>query len=1609
MDETSDDDAQAGQSSKEKFLELLHKMKLTDKYPQKLSLTDAMTLRQDTLGTVHTTDQLPVLPYLIIQKIMMSDQRCRSCLYKVSSSTTQSKPTNSDSDSELSDSDSDDMDDNRLHPVDCMLTVLHCCDDILRQDLISKLSFCQLAFPFLLPNPVDDSITFLLWAMRSLFRGWKSKSTGGKEHRIVSHHGPIVSFLRIGDSQSSKSEILNAVIGGALQYFFNRKECEGGDCERNFADGLVEMCCYFPSGKEDDCFSDPITYLNLRGDALKHHKQVKFLQRISFVNVVLITETNINESTVKVLQSLAEAPGGIIVLLAECRTGKGETKASRSKTQELLRQILPKNKISKLKLKSKNTVTLKTEIHRLLADKLDNAAPEHFKAISKCHEIAKEIGIKIDEEHEDSKIGRRFAEKIMEKVCSVNFNKVKAEMIPLQGPSLWHKWAKLDKEQHRHVEKDKEVSVTAYNEEKNEGKMKVRKEQLEKCKALTPVMNCFMEFMLDTNVNVRKYFLQWLKLFLDDHSRRILPKLLTDYQETRDRLNTLKQKYQSEENSQVKQLKEKQKRQNEELVNASFGLEHLLREMGQIYEARIDSGELTVSQTLKDKTNQLPQIMAEIMDQGHALELMDGDASHVPVLWVLAVLERLKAVCGKNARDTNGGKIFVLSVLGIQSSGKSTLLNTMFGLRFNVSAGRCTRGAYIQLLPLDNSLRQMINCDYVLIVDTEGLRAPELQLEGFKHDNELATFVIGLADATIINIFGETPGDLDDILQTSLHAFIRMRKVEMNPSCLFVHQNVPDVLASSKSMMGRQKFHSKLDNMTQAAAKIENCEAQFNSFNHVIDFDDSKDVFYFPSLWKGDPPMAPVNAGYSESAQTLKTELIKLTQRKQCRCSLETFKLRVTKLWEAVLQENFVFSFKNTLEVFAHNELDSQYAQWSWLLQSKILKWQNTTKWKINDCKTEDELTKEVDACLEEVQDEIIKTNKKVLEKMKSFLNTSDHSETLSQWEHETKKRIDRLFHENEERAKNYCDDLKKNKLISVEIENLEEQNIDDLNKHIKRLVDDLWRKEGRQQSDNILEQKFELKWKEWVSHFEKEKAKVVKYPSDNTIDTAVVHTLRELLPADDPMIIHKLSDKPLNQRSSSLEFSIDKKLHLTSKGKKVDDSDVQKATHYTKDILGEANKYLHDIQSSLKPFSPSLVYEVLRTLFSLVDDVADPKKKSKYTFTPEYKVEIGLVVCAHASKIFKQTTKKIKQENDPVQKLNTKKDAWLTNFKNMYRNIDAGKRAAINLCNLLSKAVKEAVIANLDVVTSIRRDRPYLKDKRVFKIQILEDLAFRKSPDLYETYKDDISRCFRYWIDHYIKEYCRCSPENITEPAKDAVKKTVKIISGTIDSLGCTTIKNTENWIKEFVNKLRGTLPLSSGEIKGFVGECDIGAFSEYIDDEFKKVEGNLLYEFNDASSIIKQLYYRSNSPEKILFNDLIGCTEKCPFCREQCYKPSYHSGDHEVSLHRPQCLGGYHNTGTKNITIETCSEAIADGRTFQNSDTNGKTVSYANYKDKNLYPHWYIPSYSCGDPKYWKWVVKEYPMHVRKWAGAEKANYPQKWNYITQSDAVYSLQSIY
>ena len=183
------------------------------------------------------------------------------------------------------------------------------------------------------------------------------------------------------------------------------------------------------------------------------------------------------------------------------------------------------------------------------------------------------------------------------------------------------------------------------------------------------------------------------------------------------------------------------------LLDMSLGIENIFREIGEIYETA-KRNDTSLIKELAMCIRNLPELAAALLMRGFSIELLDGDGLSVPTLWLEDILKALEK-CFKNAFGIKKSpKIFVLTVLGTQSTGKSTLLNTMFGAQFPVSAGRCTKGAFMQLIPIIHS---NFPCEGLLIIDTEGLGAPEYKQDN-THDNEIATFVLGISDLVIINV-----------------------------------------------------------------------------------------------------------------------------------------------------------------------------------------------------------------------------------------------------------------------------------------------------------------------------------------------------------------------------------------------------------------------------------------------------------------------------------------------------------------------------------------------------------------------------------------------------------------------------------------------------------------------------------------------------------------------------------------------------------------------------------------------------------------------------------------------------------------------------------------
>ena len=208
--------------------------------------------------------------------------------------------------------------------------------------------------------------------------------------------------------------------------------------------------------------------------------------------------------------------------------------------------------------------------------------------------------------------------------------------------------------------------------------MKEKKSELQHQQLQVPVSESFKHFLqclLTLNETDKKYFLQDLKMGLNERSVRLLQPLYEAYEKCR-----LKDESKEREN----QLEELDKI----LTHSSLGIEHFFREMAVLYE-KITALKKKISQDsdIQNILDILVGTMTEAILNGTAIEIVDGDAVNVPVEWLKAVFNRVD--------HASNSTLFRISVLGALSSGKSTLLNTTFGLNFPVSSGRCTRGAYM--------------------------------------------------------------------------------------------------------------------------------------------------------------------------------------------------------------------------------------------------------------------------------------------------------------------------------------------------------------------------------------------------------------------------------------------------------------------------------------------------------------------------------------------------------------------------------------------------------------------------------------------------------------------------------------------------------------------------------------------------------------------------------------------------------------------------------------------------------------------------------------------------------------------------------------------------
>ena len=159
---------------------------------------------------------------------------------------------------------------------------------------------------------------------------------------------------------------------------------------------------------------------------------------------------------------------------------------------------------------------------------------------------------------------------------------------------------------------------------------------------------------------------------------------------------------------------------------------------------------------------------------GFPFEVIDGDLLYMPKEFYKTVFKGLN------------DRIAVVSILGPQSSGKSTLLNFLFGCDFTTSSGRCTKGIYGTYFKVSN----FNACDGILVLDTEGLFGLLNKNEARhrdKFDRKLILFCLAVSDFVVVNFKGDIDKNLSDVLKVCKESLVKLQQGNIQSPEMFWH------------------------------------------------------------------------------------------------------------------------------------------------------------------------------------------------------------------------------------------------------------------------------------------------------------------------------------------------------------------------------------------------------------------------------------------------------------------------------------------------------------------------------------------------------------------------------------------------------------------------------------------------------------------------------------------------------------------------------------------------------------------------------------------------------------------------------------------------------
>ncbi|KAM4742414.1 interferon-induced very large GTPase 1 [Anableps anableps] len=1515
---------------------------------------------------------------------------------------------------------------NTIHPLDLVTSVFMCANTFLQQEITVRMMQCKFAVPLVLPNTDPENPSqFLLWPLRGVVGQWRSHSldTNGRvqEGNLASTPMPVISCIKLGHCRVSKSQVLNYVLNGpkSSNNTFIHKGMDGGQVPRRLSNGLVEIGWYLPTGDIDrDIYLAPFVISNLRGDASNHERSLKFLCQSS--SAVIIFCGNLKEKEKQLLVSCKGMASKLILIdVNDIEREENTTIGCGGQTlEECL--ALPKGSVLP------GSTLSEEEVAKNLCEILKKWVPDSLKPVTleAAAKLALDMGLNMDE----GPVCKKAIATVEEVLKGLDEGSVEFQQkqLPLQG-HLWSKLAELDKEESKYSKSEKEIEPQLQKE---------KTDILAELKGykLTPAMKTFIDALFTKDKIERTYFLTWLKLRLQLIQTEKLNSLQESQPEKTDYLENPENEAISSidsdsfcTDSMSEDETEEQPANNEGLdfttqevqqnlyhtenttylestTNLSYsteqqlyleesfgdpkalhsqslepktyklGIEHFLREMGLIFEFTHMSGGQNVLR--------LPNLAADLLLHGVPLELMDGDASNIPMCWLGCVFAELNRSLRQEKLRTR-----VLTILGNHHARNAEVLSGLFGVKLQEGWKRTSRGVYMVILSLPDDLREDLKYDFLLLIDVEGLGlvSGEIKTDILIHDNMMATVAIGLSDVLLQNISPHAGNEFETTFTVLVNSLLRSKEFGAFPVCqlLIQDEGLDTVLQASQ---------------LRRVCKILQTEDNGNVNNHHA-INTSSSIFV-KGPWPNMSVSETVDKQYTKDVLRLKENLFGALKRCAAKSEALDFIERLSNVWDAVKSDSFSISLQNNNMALVFSLLCTEFSHWEDGLLENMESWLMGATTKIIATKALDAAAQNglLSELKKEAQEEVKSEVNKLKSKVESYLMTEEilklNSETfrpmlLCNMNNLRDRVTEEVMQKLETINESHCS-FSQIKKFETSLEKEQEFKLLALVETSKSTSIIL--------QDHELEEEFEIVWKKLLSSFE------FRPSEKDDISSSVANVLRQnLISRGLQKHMEKIDVTGQNQPSSfqvcDEHFGYRSRLkHMLEDNNRQQKLEAQKLANK---IIEEYNQFSANKCSLAADFSESYIIELLEM-------IENGLKEKSLEIRSAFEVDLKIYLCNAACQDFQKLHDRFGKDRELLTYICETKNKYAAEFIYQFRKRDQCQRVAQAFISMVIKPIVLAYInqpLGMQTAKEIENKAQQYQSPNAFHQSVLEDLI---NEDCFESFVQYLLFYEDFRL-RKIKETVVAHLSDTTSLGKLKQQRLGEVV-GKIAAAVSQTTEGTSGVLSDTKPLLdRVCLILEKDASIEVKKEClksplfsittEWDRFVKCLMELLATMRLSLSQEFNQNVDVLEVLVDLPVQPQDHLLQKVKGCDERCPLCKAPCDEEDLDHEVHSSLLHRPKCMLPYDLYSSSHLSCPETSKNLYDEamicKNFHLKDVNWRNVSddLNNQKANN----------------YWRYVLVRFNEKFAAEFKQQLAKFPEDWTKITKEEALDSLKEVY